>query len=103
MQQIIITVKEDLKPLSYGIIKDLHSLNTLTISVGGADINVVVVEVDDAEQEAKAPQGYTVEVLRDFEVLSVSVGGADISVVVVEVDDAEQEAKALQGYTVEVQ
>ena len=61
-QQIIITVKEDLRPLSYGIIKDLHSLNTLTISVGGADINVVVVEVDDAEHDAKAPQGYTVEV-----------------------------------------
>ena len=60
-QQIIITVKEDLKPLSYGIIKDLHSLNTLTISVGGADINVVVVGVDDAEPDAKAPQGYTVE------------------------------------------
>ena len=49
-----------------------------------------MVEVDDAEQEAKAPQGYTVEVQCDFEVLTVSVGGADICVVVVEVDDAEQ-------------
>ena len=44
-QQTIITVKEDLRLLE----------------VGGADDNVVVVEVDDAEPDAKAPQGYTVE------------------------------------------
>ena len=61
-----------------------------------------MVEVDSAEQEAKAPQGYIVEVLRDFEVLSVSVGGADLSVVVVEVENVEQEVKALLGNTVEV-
>ena len=30
------------------------------------DLSVVVVEVENVEQEAKAPQGNTVEVLRDF-------------------------------------
>ena len=53
------------------------------------------------EQEAKAPQGNPVKVLRDFEALYVGEGGNDLSVVVVEVENVEQEAKATQGKSCE--
>ena len=46
MQLTIITVKEDLRLLE----------------VGGAGDKVVVEEGDDAEPDAKAPQGYTEDV-----------------------------------------
>ena len=74
----------------------------IDVGEGESDLSVVVVEVENVEQEAKAPQGNPVKVLRDFEVLYVGEGGNDLSVVVVEVENVEQEAKAPQGNPVEV-